>query len=204
MSLSRRPNKFGLDPFLMMDTAKANYYYGRTDVDSDEDDGRREAVKDALRGKDPELDRSLPWPLLVGGMFKYLYVDAITKYNKDHGNRARDSVPVRSLPPKVIQPADWSDAFNIITANHVKNGLLRRPRKVKEMVTITGRRVALALLLQDPGKGRDKMVDYLSAARRTETVKMLRRMERHRLTLGRKEAVKKHLLDLRPPRGSQE
>ena len=68
MTLSKKPNRFGLDPFLTVDTAKANYFYGRTDVPPDPAAGQAEGLLDAAKGKDPELDRSLPWPLLMGGM----------------------------------------------------------------------------------------------------------------------------------------
>jgi len=47
-SLSRKPNRYGYDPFLLMDTSKANLYYGRTDVPPDSEEGEQQAIIDAV------------------------------------------------------------------------------------------------------------------------------------------------------------
>ena len=206
MGLSRKPNKFGLDPFLMVDTAKANYYYGRTDVPADDE---TKALKDAAVGADPTLDRTLPWILLVRGMFSIIYKDILKQQLRRQGylqhlggikGHQKQRNPNSPLPsPIVVPPHEWARAFNIITFRYVSDGFLKRPRVIKRMKTESGREIALALLVQDPGKGRDKMEDYLSSRRRRETVKVLRRMERHRLNLGENQAVQEHLASLRPP-----
>jgi hypothetical protein len=198
MSLSRRPNKFGLDPFLLVDTAQANYYYGRTDVHPDTKEGEAEALKDAAKGKDPELDRTLPWALLMGGMYGLIYREVEKEENRRRGRKKRE--PNQPLPRAInVKSFLWAEAFNIITAQYVKNGFFRRPQKVAERKLINGRKVALALLVQDPGKGAEKTRDYLSPERRQETIWKLRRMERHRLELGEDKDVQKHLTMLRSP-----
>lgn len=195
MALSRKPNKFGLDPFLMANTSMANYYYGRTDVPPDDE---TEALRDAATGKDPELDRTLPWILLVRGMFSILYKDPLRNWLKRRGKSKRD--PTDPLPSViVVSPQEWARAFNIITYKYVEDGLFRRPNVISKRVTEEGREVALAMLVQDPGKGRDKMTDYLSSRRRRETIQVVRRMERHRINISENEAVQHHLAGLSPP-----
>jgi len=197
MSLSRKPNRFGLNPFLAVDTAMANYYYGRTDVAPDEE-GEEKALRDAAKDEGPELDRTLPWPLLVRGMFEILYKETMKQWLRRRGKSKRE--PEDPLPNSiVISPQEWARAFNIITFSYVENGLFRRPNVIKKRVTGDGREVALALLVQDPGKGREKMADYLSPKRRRETITVLRRMEKHRRDLGENDAVQKHLANMNPP-----
>ncbi len=198
MSLSRKPNKFGLDPFLMIDTAQANYFYGRTDVHPDTVEGQAEAQKDAAEGKNPELDRTLPWTLLVRGMFAFMYKKQQRAENKRRGKTKRD--PDDPLPaPVIIHPFAWAEAFNIITYTYVQTGFFRRPQVIERRKLTNGRTVALAMLVQDPGRGAEKTRSYLSTERRRETVMVLRRMERHRLELGEDKDVKKYLTTLRSP-----
>ena len=198
MGLSQKPNKFGLDPFLMCDTTKADYYYGRTDVEPDTEDGEKRALMSAAKGERPVLDKTLPWMLLARGMFKFLYKEAIAEDNKNRGRSKR--IPGTALPHKItITPQDWAKAFNMLTFSYVRNDFFRVPTTISEQQTSTGRTVAKAILVQDPGKGLAKSESYIRPDQRVETVNILRRMETHRLDLGERGDVKKHLASLRDP-----
>lgn len=198
MALSLKPNKFGLDPFLMVDTAKADYYYGRTDVDPESEEGEERSLLSAAKQKEPELDKTLPWMLLARGMYSFLYKKQETEFNKRLGRK--EPRPGDPLPHIIrVTPIDWAEAFNIITFSYVQNGFFRRPTAIKEQKTASGRKIALAILVQDPGKGREKSESYLRPDERRRTVKILRRMETHRLSLGEIDAVQKHLASLRDP-----
>lgn len=198
MPLSLKPNKFGLDPFLMVDTAKADYYYGRTDVDPESEEGEARALLSAAKGKEPELDKSLPWMLLARGMYSFLYKKEEAEFNRRLGRK--DPRPGDPLPRLIrVTPIDWAEAFNIITFSYVQNGFFRRPTAIKEQKTASGRKIALAILVQDPGKGREKSESYVRPDEKMRTLKILRRMERHRLDLGDLDAVKEHLASLRDP-----
>jgi hypothetical protein len=198
VALSLKPNKFGLDPFLMCDTAKADYYYGRTDVGAEGPVGEANALISEARKKDPDLDKSLPWMLLARGMYSFLYKKQEVEFNRRLGRK--DPRPGDPLPQVIrITPIDWAEAFNIITFSYVQNGFFRRPSTIKVLTTASGRKVALAILVQDPGKGREKSESYLRPDERQRTIKILRRMERHRLDLGELPAVQKHLSSLRDP-----
>jgi hypothetical protein len=198
MSLSQKPNRYGFDPFLIIDTAKANYFYGRTDVPPDTEEGQRQAELDAARDVDPEIDRTLPWTLLMGGMFSFLYKEAIRNENRRAGRKKRG--PYDPFPrPIRFTPQRWAECFNIITVKYIDNEFLRRPDKVSEQKLSNGRKVALLMMLQDPGKGAAKTRDYLSPERLRETKLRLRRMERHRLEMAESPRVQKHLQSLRSP-----
>ena len=71
--------------------------------------------------------------------------------------------------------------------------------KIESRKTETGRNVSLALLVQDPGKGREKMNTYLQGGERRRTVKILRRMEYHRENIAELGPVKKYLEGLQQP-----
>jgi len=199
MGLSQKPNKFGLDPFLMCDTAKADYYYGRTDVEPDTEEGEKRALMSAARGERPVLDKTLPWMLLARGMFKFLYRDAIAKDNKNQGRKKR--IPGSDLPHKItITPQEWAKAFNMLTFSYVKHNFFKRPSGPvsKDPDAHGGRKLAL-VLEQDPGKGLAKSGDYVEPDQKDETVKILRRMETHRLDLAERQDVKEHLASLHDP-----
>ena len=198
MALSLKPNRYGFDPFLPIDTAKANYYFGRTDVPPDIEEGQRQAQLDAARGVDPEIDRTLPWTLLMGGMFKFLYKQPIRDENKRFGRKS-DETYVRFPRPIKITPQRWAEAFNIITVRYIDTEFLRRPDKVGETKLANGRKVALLVMLQDPGKGAAKTQDYLSPDRLPDTRARLRRMERHRGEMADDPQVQKYLSTLRTP-----
>ena len=198
MSLSQKPNRYGLDPFLAVDTAKANYYYGRTDVPPDTVEGQRQAAMDAAKDVDPEIDRTLPWAILVGGMFSFLYKKAIREEDRRAGRKKRG--PRDPFPKPIrITPQDWAKAFNFITTSYIDNEFLKRPDKVSVQKLQNGRSVALLVLVQDPGKGAAKSRDYFSPKRIGETRQRLRRMERHREEMAEDPQVKKYLATLRMP-----
>lgn len=198
MSLSLKPNRYGYDPFMPVDTAKANYYFGRTDVPPDTEEGQRQAMLDVTRDVDPEIDRTLPWALLMGGMFKFMYKKAEREENRRAGRKERG--PNDPFPrPIKITPQFWAEAFNIITVRYIDTEFLKRPDKVGEQKLANGRKVALLIMLQDPGKGAAKTKDYLSPDRLRETRMRLRRMERHRLEMAENPRVQKYLQTLRTP-----
>lgn len=183
----------------MCDTAKANYYYGRTDIEPDTEDGIARARQSEAKGERPILDKNLPWMLLARGMFKFLYKEAIVKDNYNKGVKKR--IPGTRLPPKIpaIKPQAWAEAFNIITVSYVRNEFLKQPKAIKES-KVNGRTVALAIIVQDPGKGLTKSTSYVADSdQKLETKNILRRMEAHRLEVGDLEEVKKHLAALRDP-----
>ena len=193
-----KKNSLGLDAMLAVDEVFANQYFGRTDVPPEPVEGRVEALSDVAKGKAPEIDRSLPWPLLVRGMFKILYKDAIKVANQQSGRKKRESH--HPMPGKIsVSPNDWASAFNIITTSYVKTGLLKRPQVSERLKTISGRTVSLAVLVQGPGKGKAKMAHYLSSKEKTETIRIIRRMETHRKTLAGMGSVKKYLAGLQAP-----
>ena len=122
-----RVNPLRLDSMQTMITPWANQFFGRTDVSPDIKDGQVEALQDTMRDKDPELDRTLPWPLLMRGMFRILYKDALGNMNRRRGKKkweVNDPLPT----PIVTTPRDWADAFNFITVSYVKAQLFKRPR----------------------------------------------------------------------------
>ena len=193
--LSLKPNRFGWDPFLCIDTAKANYFFGRTDVPPDTEEGQRQALLDASKDVDPEVDRTLPWGLLMGGMYSFLYRKAERENQIPKGDIKRGVLP----KPIRLTPMEWAEAFNIITVRYVETEHFKRPDKISEQRLANGRKVKLLMLLQDPGKGAAKSRDYYSPDRLRETKAKLRRMERHRQEVGENSRVKKYLAELRTP-----
>jgi hypothetical protein len=177
----------------MCDTAKADRYYGRADVPSEDD---KKATAEILEGKKfPDLDKTLPWMLLVRGMYSMLYEKEEVRLSKILGHRG-DQLP----QPIRLTTKDWARAFNIITFTYVLEfGLFKKPTPVKEVKMANGRKIALAILVQDPGKGLAKSESYVRGDERLRTLKILGRMEKHRLELAELDAVKKHLASLRDP-----
>jgi len=201
-SPSRKPNIFGFDPFMAVDTTKANLLYGRvdipSDVRSDSEDAEAEAIKKTAQEVDPQMDRTLPWALLMGGMFKFLYKKAEKEENRRAGRKERG--PNDPFPrPIKITPQDWAEAFNIITVSYVKADFLKRPDVVDRKNLAGGGKVDLVLMTQTRGKGGAKTEDYLSPERIGETRKRLRRMERHRLEMAENPRVQDYLQSLRKP-----
>ena len=196
MSLSRKPNVYGLDPFLSVDEVKANYYLGRIDIAADDEEGEQEALMAAARGEEPNLDKALPWLLLARGMFSYLYKKEMAEARKRQGRYMRDDFVPR---PIVVQPHDWARAFNFITTSYIQNEYFRKPNLIHKQVTENGRQVALAVLVTSPGKGIEKSGSYVLPGERLTTVKRLRRMERHRKNLEQNREVQDYLASLRDP-----
>jgi len=192
MSLSKKPHIYGLDPFLVIDTIKANYYYGRTDVSPEPEEGQKEAAEDEAKDKDPELDPTLPWIIIMRGMYRFLY-------KKAEKQDAKEGKPPISPTKRVlvVNTEMWAKAFNMVTTSFIKSGHLKKPEFIKKQKTASGRIVELAFVSLGPGKGREKTDDYLR--RRNETVNVLRRMEHHRRKLGKDPDVQKHLASLRDP-----
>lgn len=197
MGLSRKPNVFGLEPFLSVDEVKANYYYGRVDIPADTEEGEREAVMAAAQDEEPNLDKTLPWMLLMRGMFSYLYKKEMAEARKRQGSYLKPEFIPR---PLVIKPHDWARAFNFVTTSYIKNEFFKKPEVITPQVTADGRKVALAVLLTSPGKGIEKSESYVRPDQRRVTIKRLRRMERHRENLMEMPEVQKHLASLREPR----
>lgn len=197
MSLSHKPNIFGLEPFLAVDLVKANYYMGRVDIPADTEDGEAEALLAASRGQEPTLDKTLPWMLLMRGMFSYLYKKEMAEAKKQQGRYMRpDFIP----RPIVVKPHEWARAFNFVTTSYIKNEFFKKPEVVKRQVTEDGREVALVVMVTSPGKGLDKSESYVRPGERRNTVNRLRRMERHRENLAEMPDVQKYLASLREPK----
>lgn len=196
MGLSRRPNRYNLDPFVAADTIKANYYYGRIDIEPDTKEGDKRAMLAVARGEEPDLDPALPWMLLMRGMFKFLYKEAIREDNRRRGRKKRN--PGDPMPPSIgeLKPPQWAEAFNIISVRYIETEYLKPPRSISEE-KVNGRIIRLAVVVTNPGKGTAKSKSYIEEQEKQETINILRRMERHRLEVVNNAEVKKHLASLR-------
>jgi hypothetical protein len=199
-SPSQKPNRYGFDPFDAVDEIRANMAYGRVDIPSDAKLDTAEAELEAVRATaakvNPTMDRTLPWTLLMGGMFSFLYGDAEKEENRRAGRKKRSAHD--ALPRKIkVSAQDWAKAFNMISVRYVDTDFLKRPDVVKKETRPDGRVVKLAVMSQDKGKGGTKTQDYLSPLRVEETRKKLRRMEWHRLEVAEDPRVKKYLASKR-------
>jgi len=183
---------------MAVDEAKANYFFGRTDVPKDAKEGKLQAGLDAARGTNPERDRTLPWTLLMAGMFSLLYKEAEKEEARRAGRKKRG--PRDPFPKPIrITPQEWAKAFNFITTSYINNEFMKKPDKVGEEKLANGRTVALLMIVQDAGKGAAKTRDYFSPERFNETKARLARMEMHRKEIANDPQVKKYLASLRNP-----
>jgi hypothetical protein len=196
VSIGRKPHIYGLEPMLSVDLVRANYFFGRVDIPADTEEGERQAILSAARGENPELDKTLPWMLLMRGMFSYLYKQEMRDAKKRNGIY----LPGEFMPrPILIKPHEWAKAFNFISTSYIQNEFFKKPEVITQQVTESGRKVALALLVTNPGKGIAKSESYVRPENRRVTVKRLRRMERHRENIAEDPEVRRYLASLRDP-----
>lgn len=139
-------NKYGLDPFQIC-RPEWQPLYGSQEPDS-------------------------PWPLLIRGMFSFLYQEELKHMKLRAGYNA---VQTTRLPPrKLILPRDWAYAFNTITKTLYESGRITLPKAPDPERGLD----------QEPpfrltSSGREKVREYRQAHERLKTGRIIERMQEH-------------------------